>query len=178
MMKRFYFDFVATPAHLPWLRSGLLLAGLAAVAVVAAHYQLELRPEVQAARDHLRTEMAKLGAPAPTSTVKPAVLNQSWQNARQASVQLNLPWQHLFVEIGKASGNGDVALLSIEPDATKGHVVLVAEARSLDAMLHFVADMQKSPDFSEVVLQSHTVNRNVPEKPVRFRLSATWRTSE
>jgi len=71
-----------------------------------------------------------------------------------------------------------VALLSIEPDATKGHVVLVAEARSLDAMLHFVADMQKSPDFSEVVLQSHTVNRNVPEKPVRFRLSATWRTSE
>jgi len=56
--------------------------------------------------------------------------------------------------------------------------VLVAEGRDLTSMLKFVSDMQKSPDFSEVVLQSHTINSKMPEKPVRFRMSATWRTTE
>lgn len=178
MMKDFYFDFIETPRHLPWMRMLLLLLGVVGVVVVAAYYQLELRPKLQAEREVLQSEMAKLGAPVPTSTIKPAVLAQAWQSARNASVQLGLPWQSFFVEIGHASASGDVALLSIEPDPLKGSVVLVAESRDLAAMLHFVSELQKSPTFSEVALQSHTINRNVPEKPVRFRLTAQWRNAE
>jgi hypothetical protein len=41
-----------------------------------------------------------------------------------------------------------------------------------------VSDLQNSPDFSEVALQSHTINKAMPEKPVRFRVAAIWRTTE
>ena len=178
MMKGFYFDFIATPRHLPWMRALLLLAGLLSAGFVGTYYQTQLHPQLQAERQTLQAEMAKLGAPAPISSVKPAVLAQSWHSARAASVQLSLPWQRFFVELGQASSSGNVALISIEPDPVKGHVVVVVEARDLTAMLKFVSDLQKSPDFSEVVLQSHSINSKVPEKPVRFRLSATWRTTE
>lgn len=178
MMKGFYFDFMEAPRHLPWMRALLLLAGLLSAGFVAAYYQTELHPQLQAERQTLQAEMAKLGAAAPVSAVKPAVLAQSWRSARQASVQLSLPWQRLFVELGQASGTGNVALISIEPDPVKSHVVLMVEGRDMASMLKFVSDLQKSPDFSEVVLQSHTINTKVPEKPVRFRLSATWRTTE
>jgi hypothetical protein len=156
----------------------LLLTGLLSVAAVGLYYQSQLHPKLLSERQTLQGEMAKLGAPAPNSLIKPTVLAQSWQNARNASIQLGLPWQQFFVEIGHASSTGDVALLTIEPDPTKGHVVLVAEARDLTAMLRFLSDLQKSPTFSEVALQSHSINSNVPERPVRFRLTANWRSTE
>jgi len=120
MMKGFYFDFIAKPRQQPWVRGLLLSVGLASAAAVGFYYQTELRPQLQAQRQALQAEMAKLGAPAPVSTVKPAVLAQSWQSARSASVQLSLPWQRFFVELGQASGTGNVALISIEPDPNKG----------------------------------------------------------
>jgi hypothetical protein len=178
MMRDFYFDFIGTQRHLPWVRGVLLLLGLLSVAAVGAYYQLQLHPKLLSERQALQEEMAKLGVPAPVSSVKPAVLAQAWQSAHSASVELSLPWQAFFVEIGRASGSGEVALLSIEPDPAKGNLVLVAEGRDLNAMLRFISDLQKSPTFSEVALQSHTINRNVPEKPVRFRLTANWRTAE
>jgi hypothetical protein len=151
---------------------------LASAGAVAFYYETELHPKLQAERALLQAEMAKLGAPAATSKVQPAVLAQAWRNAHNASVQLGLPWQQFFVALGQASGAGNVALISIEPDPLKGHVVLMVEARDMVSMLKFVSDLQKSPDFSDVVLQSHSINSKVPEKPVRFRLSATWRTTE
>jgi hypothetical protein len=177
-MKGFYFNLVAKPGYLFWLRSFLLLLGGAALAAALAYWQWVLYPELSAQREQVQAEVAKLGAPAPTSAMKPAELAKVWQQARNVSVQLGLPWQRFFVALGTASNSGNVAFISIEPDPLKGHVVLVAEARTLGSMLKFVSDMQSSPDFSEVALQSHTINKAVPEKPVRFRIAATWRTTE
>jgi hypothetical protein len=177
-MKGFYFNLIAKPRYLFWLRGVLLLVGGAAMAAVLAYGKWVLYPELSTQREQVQAEVAKLGAPAPTSVLKPADLAKAWQQARNVSVQLGLPWQRFFVALGEASNSGNVAFISIEPDPLKGHVVLVAEARSLEAMLKFVSDMQSSPDFSEVALQSHTINKVVPEKPVRFRLTATWRTTE
>jgi hypothetical protein len=177
-MKGFYFNLVAQPRHLSWLRAGLLLMGAGAVAGVVYYGQWVLYPELSKQRELVKAEVAKLGTPAATSVLKPADLAQAWQRARNVSVQLGLPWQRFFVALGQYTSNGNVAFLSIEPEPVKGHVVLTAEARNLDAMLKFVAEMQENPDFSEVVLQSHTINKTVPEKPVRFRVSATWRTTE
>jgi hypothetical protein len=177
-MKNFYFNLVARPRYLFWVRGFMLLVGSAALAGVLAYGKWVLYPELAAQREQMQAEVAKLGAPAPTSILKPADLAKAWQQARSVSVQLGLPWQRFFVALGEASNSGNVAFISIEPDPVKGHVVLVAEARSLDAMLKFVSDMQASPDFSDVALQSHTINKAVPEKPVRFRLAATWRSNE
>ena len=177
-MKGFYFNLLARPRYLFWVRGLVLLLGGAALAAVLAYGKWVLYPELSSAREQVQAEVARLGAPAPTSTLKPAELVKAWQQARAVSVQLGLPWQRFFVALGEASNSGNVAFISIEPDPLKGHVVLVAEARSLEAMLKFVSDMQSSPDFSDVALQSHTINKAVPEKPVRFRLAATWRTTE
>ena len=177
-MKSFYFNLVAKPGYLFWLRGFMLLLGAAALAAVVAYGQLDLYPKLSAQRELMQAEVNKLGAPAPTSTLKPAELAKAWQQARGVSVQLGLPWQRFFVALGEASKSGNVAFISIEPDPLKGHVVLVAEARNMEFMLKFVSDLQGSPDFSEVALQSHTINKAVPEKPVRFRVAATWRTTE
>lgn len=177
-MKGFYFNLVARPRHLFWWRTGLLVLGGLVLGVVLAYWQWALYPELIAQRAQVQAEVAKLGASAPVSTMKPADLAKAWQQARNVSIQLGLPWQRFFATLGEASSSGDVAFISIEPDPLKGHVVLVAEARKLESMLKFVSDMQSSSDFSEVALQSHAINKAVPEKPVRFRVAATWRTTE
>jgi hypothetical protein len=177
-MKGFYFNLVAKPGYLFWLRSAIFLLGASALALVAAYGQFVLYPKLSAQRELMQVEVTKLGAPAPTSALKPADLAKAWQQARSVSVQLGLPWQRFFVALGEASKSGNVAFISIEPDPLKGHVVLVAEARNMEFMLKFVSDLQSSPDFSDVALQSHTINKAVPEKPVRFRVAAIWRTTE
>lgn len=178
MINGFQFDFVAPPRHLFWVRWLLLVVGVAGMSVVLGYYQSVLRPQLLSERMVLQQEMAKLGGKGPASSIKPADLAQAWKAASNVSQQLNLPWQRFFAELGEFSKSGDVALMSIEPDPGKGSVVLVAEGRDLNAMLRFVSSLQKSPEFSDVLLQSHTVNRLVPERPIRFRLSVAWRTNQ
>jgi hypothetical protein len=176
-MKGFYFDLVALPRSVSWLRALLLCLGALLLAAVLAYRQFVLYPELAQERQQVREEMAKLGSTT-VATMNPKDLAQAWQRARNDAVQLGLPWQSFFVQLGNAAKNGNVAFISIEPDAQKGHVELVAEARSLETMLQFVSALQASEDFSEVVLQSHAINKSVPEKQVRFRVSTTWRVSE
>jgi hypothetical protein len=177
-MRGFYFDLLATPRRLQWLRAALLVAGALALAAVLAYGQLVLYPTLHQQREAVKLELSKLGqGPAP-SLLKPVELELAWKSARAASAQLGLSWQNFFAELGLAAKGGNVAFISIEPDAQKGHVVLVAEARTLEAMLQFVAQLQASPDFSEVLLVSHAFDKTTPEKPVRFRVSATWRVAE
>jgi hypothetical protein len=177
-MKSFYFDLVALPRGLRWLRALLLLAGVAALSAVLAYRQIVLAPERALRQQQVQAELAKLGGVPVVATMKPLELSQAWAHAHAVSVQLGLPWQNFFAQLGQATKNGEVAFISIEPDSQKGHVVLVAEARTLEAMLQFVNQLQASADFSSVVLQSHAINQNVPEKPVRFRVSASWRVNE
>jgi hypothetical protein len=177
-MKGFYFDLLAPRRGALWLRAGVLLLGVVALAAVLAYAQWQLFPEVAAQRQRLQAEAASLGATPSATTVKPAELTQAWHRAQMASKQLGLPWTRLFAAIGKAGTGGDVALVSIEPEPLKASVVLVAEARNLDGMLGFVNALQASPDLADVTLQSHTINKTVPEQPVRFRLTASWRVTE
>jgi hypothetical protein len=177
-MRGFYFDLLATPRQVRWLRGALLTAGALALAGVVAYGQIALAPAMQRERQQVQLELDKLGDAPAAAAMKPVELEKAWTRARAASVQLGLPWQNFFVQLGTAAKGGRVAFISIEPDAQKGHVVLVAEARTLQAMLQFLADLQTSPDFSEVLLQSHAIDKTTPEKPVRFRVSATWRVAE
>lgn len=177
-MKAFHFDLIAPPRNLYWKRALVLLLGALALAAVLAYQYLVLTPKLEQQRQLVNAQMAALGTAPPAASMAPKDLALAWQRARAAAVQLGLPWQNFFVQLGNAAKSGNVAFISIEPDSQKGFVVLVAEARSLESMLLFLKDLQSSADFSGVVLQSHLINKNVPEKPVRFRVSATWRTAE
>lgn len=178
-MKGFYFNLMALPGAVRRMRALLLLLGVLGLAAVLTYWQMRVAPELALQRQQVQAEVAQLGnSSAPTNTTNPKELAQAWQSARSVSVQLGLPWQNFFVQLGNAAKSGHVALISIEPDAQKGHVVLVLEASGMETMLQFISELQASADFSEVVLQSHAINKNVPEKPVRFRVTATWRITE
>lgn len=177
-MKNFYFDFVALPRSWIVVRWILLVLGAAAAAGVVAYQQLVLHPQLQTLREQVQAQRDAMGVKPVVSTMKPEELNQAWKQAQAASVQLNLPWSSFFAGLSDAAIVGKVALMSIEPDAQKGQVVLVSEARDMDSMLKFLTALQQRPEFASVVLLSHSINKAVPEKPVRFRLSAQWKVRE
>ena len=177
-MKHFYFDFVAIPRSWWVVRWVLFVVGAVGLGGIVAYQQMELHPQLQTLRAQVQAQRDSMGVKPVVSTMKPEVLNLAWKQAQAASVQLNLPWSSFFFGLHEAASAGKVALMSIEPDTTKGQVVLVSEARDLDSMLKFVSAMQQRPEFSSVVLLSHSINKAVPEKPVRFRLSAQWKVRE
>jgi len=175
-MKSFYFDLIAVPRSWLWTRAMLLLVGLCAIAGVLMFERTVLLPELETQRDLMQKQRSKMGSKVTVSTMKPAELARAWRSAQGVASQLNLPWSRFFVALGESSVRTEVALISIEPDTQKGQVIVVAEARNPESMLNFVSALQVSDEFSEVALQSHLINRNVPENPIRFRMSTKWRT--
>jgi hypothetical protein len=102
-------------------------------------------------------------------------------DARQILTQLALPWEPLFGAI-EAALTPHTALLSIEPDATKGVVRISGEARDYPAVLVLMRRLDKPVAGQGVVLSrvhllNHDVRDDVPERPVRFTLSARWSLS-
>jgi Tfp pilus assembly protein PilE len=177
-MKNFYFDFIAIPRSWVLVRWVFLIAGVLTFGAVVAYQQTVLRPQIQEMRAQVQSQRDAMGVKPVVSTMKPQELTQAWRQAQAASVQLNLPWSSFFVGLNDAATAGKVALMSIEPDTQRGQVVLVSEARDFESMLKFVKAMQERPEFDSVVLLSHTINRALPEKPVRFRMSAQWKVRE
>src|SRR5574340_944578 len=56
--------------------------------------------------------------------------------------ELDLPWEALFDSIEYASGH-DVALLSIQPDASSRKLRIGGEAKNIPAMLDFVGALER-----------------------------------
>ena len=177
-MKTIYFDLVAPSRGRQLLRWVLALLGAACLLGALAQWRLVSAPQLVAARQEVQEQRARMGSQLPVPRMKPAEMTLAWQRAQTVSQQLNLPWSRFFLSLGQTSAQSRVALISVEPDAQKGQLVVLAEARDMDAMLKFVASLQDSAGFSGVTLQSHVINRALPEKPIRFRLSAKWSTTE
>lgn len=87
--------------------------------------------------------------------------------------RLGLPWGELFAAID-ATVIDDVALLSVEPDMERREVRISAEAKDSKAMLNYVRSLQHSKAFSNGHIVSHQINKQDPQKPVRFSVVAAW----
>lgn len=90
--------------------------------------------------------------------------------------QLNLPWDKLFMALESAA-NDRVALLSIQPDSRKQLIHLSGEARNMEAILDYLAQLRGQKTLEQIVLTSHEIKLQDPDKPVRFSLSARWATA-
>ena len=86
---------------------------------------------------------------------------------------LNHPWDKLFSML-EAAPPGQVALLTLEPNAALHELVLTAEANNFNAMLDFYLLLGKQTDLSNLALHSHQINQQDNDKPIRFRITATW----
>jgi hypothetical protein len=93
--------------------------------------------------------------------------------------ELGAPWSLLLQELEAASqdAGGAVAVLAVEPDREKGRVRIVAEARDLPAALAYIERLQKSNALRFPMLDSHEVRTEDHDQPVRFQLSAEWKSN-
>lgn len=172
-MNQLNVDFVVKDQASAWQRWALVVLGMGLLTVQGVYLFGQLQPELDSLNASLTKQVQTLHRPAPVSRLKPEAFAALLKQAHEVDQQLNIPWNPLFSFMDRASGK-DLALLSLEPDTAKGQLVITAEARNFAAMLNFYAAMQDSALFSDVALQSHAINHNVPEQPIRFRLRALW----
>lgn len=97
------------------------------------------------------------------------------KRANEVISQLTLPWDQLFAAVEEAADK-DVALLAIQPDRRKGVVMIGGEAKNIAAMLDYMRRLGEEKPLKGVMLLSHQIQQNDPQKPVRFNLSAKWIT--
>ena len=95
------------------------------------------------------------------------------KSANDVINQLVLPWDQLFDSVEGATGK-NVALLTIQPDKQKGMVVIGGEAKNAAAMLSYMRHLNEAKQLRDIVLMSHQIQQQDPQKPVRFNLSAKW----
>jgi len=111
-----------------------------------------------------------LPQPAPK---KPSLSEVQAHAINGAIAQLNLPWRELFHAIESATP-ATIALLSLEPDARKQRIHLVAEAKTSDAMIAYIENLKREAFLDNVVLTRHEINEQDPNHPLRFQVQAQW----
>lgn len=176
-MRPLTLDYIRTDPLPRRLGIGLLLGGLGTVLVLVLQYRTVA---AETARWDARTAtLEKATGPArQAGRHAGAELLQTGIDIRHANEvvgQLNVPWDALFQAVESADSD-QVALLSIEPDAQKQVVKIGGEAKNLAAMLDYVRQLGQQAVFDRVYLQSHQVQQQDPEKPVRFMVLATWQS--
>jgi Tfp pilus assembly protein PilN len=87
--------------------------------------------------------------------------------------RLTLPWEDVLQAIESARAK-DVALLGLDPDATKRLVRINAEARTRPAMLAFVQQLSGDARLRDVHLIEHESQAQTQGLAVRFAVQAAW----
>ena len=163
-------DFAATESGASWSGLLMLVLGLAAAGLIIGDYQRLL-----ASAERIEAELGRLSAPRRGGEPARDARKQGDAVARSNEVahELSRRWDRVFLALESAKAP-DVALLAIEPDPRKGVLRVTAEAKGKNAMLDYVNRLQAAQSLQRVMLESHEVMSQVPEKPVRFVVTASW----
>lgn len=158
----------------PWAGAVLFVLAVIALVLTGVHY-LKLNEQVagweaKAARSNDKTSVHQTAGHASSSVE----LAQEVSNANEVLRQLSVPWETLFQAV-ESSGSGKVTLLALEPDVEKHQVKINGETKNFKALTNYITQLQGQAVFGSVYLQSHQVQQQDPDKPVRFSLLATWR---
>jgi hypothetical protein len=155
-----------------WLLLGGACAGIAVALVFAAVNQELLQIKRQT------TELRQESAPRTEqkSTMDGTQLAVEITHANTIIRQLNLPWDKLFMAL-ESTANGRLALLAIQPDTRKQLIHISGEAKSLETILDYIAQLRVQETLAQIALTSHEIKLQDPDKPVRFSLSAKWATA-
>jgi Tfp pilus assembly protein PilN len=173
-MRPLELDFVKRPRAARWVGSALLAAGIAAAAGAGGQY-VALHARLARAEASMLDagRAARQRAPLAGLAADPKKVALEIQQAQVVMVRLRLPWQELFASI-EAARNPSVALLSIESDREKRRVKIYGEAKDLDAMALYLAQIRQSRALTDAYLESHELQLKDPQHPVRFVLGANW----
>jgi hypothetical protein len=164
-------DFVAPVHQAPLAGAALCALGLASALALGLAFDRKL------------TERSLLDS-ALGARVQPrqsAPTPESLKSAAEAVIverELGVPWTRLLAELEAASHDSaaSVSLLQVEPDSGKQLVRITAEVRALNDALAYLKRLQKSPVLRHPMLESHERRKDDPERPLRIKVSAEWRT--
>ncbi|WP_435626530.1 hypothetical protein [Candidatus Ferrigenium straubiae] len=155
----------------PWVGPALLALTLVVLTLTVAYY-VELNGKAISWEDRLDQIERGQGRLSPSGGREDVV--QEVKRANEVLRQLTLPWDELFRAVDSAAGK-EVVLLAMEPDAEKHMVKISGEAKNLAALLKYIMQLEEQSVFGPVYLQSHQVQQQNPDRPVRFSLLAVWR---
>ena len=168
-------DFARPRARVTLTGACLLVLGGAAIVLTFVEYRaldarragLELRLAQYMRHSQRDTQGHRLGGP--------DAAHLTAEGTRVAT-ELGTPWTALLSELEAASrqSQGQVAILSIEPDHEKHRVHISGESRNLSLALAYVERLQTTHALRYPMLDSHEVKADDPERPVRFELTADW----
>jgi hypothetical protein len=151
----------------PWTGPLLFVVALGFSGDVAYSY-LKLRSSVEKNRTTLARQDPRSYRPAKAASAEEVAL------ARDTVQRLSTPWNNLFGALESAASD-QVALLSIEPDAKAGTVLIAGNSKNYLAALTYVLNLSRAGTLSKVQLVRHEVKQNEPQRPVDFSVSAAWR---
>jgi len=175
-MRALTLDYRRSPRG-SWAGVALLVAGVAGAALVGSQYRQLVDEEARAESGAYRAAAAeRKKAVRPGAASDPRVLALEVARARKLLVQLSMPWDDVFEGI-EAVDSRNVGLLRIESDLEKQSIKIDAEARNISAMLRYLRAMEALSTFVDVHLQSHQVQMQDAQHPVRFVVAATWKAS-
>jgi Tfp pilus assembly protein PilN len=157
------------------LLAGALGLGIGALQLKQAYYARaaqEQRSNFISHRMQTLKEQAANTRNRKTDVADPQELARS-RAARQAATELQMPWAELLSALETAPTQ-NVAVLSIEPSAARRSVKLTAEAKHPQAMIAYLAALQKDKRLTQVMLTQHQVQMQTAGTPVRFQVQAYW----
>lgn len=179
-MRRLRLDFRRPPRDGGGAPALLLLLGMVLALFLAGRY-MELAgatAEREAQVVQLQRQLARQ-APAQHMRADERATAAELKQAAAISERLSLPWDGLLRGIEQAAHNRnqDVALLSIRPDAYRRVVKITGEARDFQAMLAYAKLLAQDRSMVDVYIESHQIQQQDPQRPVRFELAAHWRVA-
>jgi hypothetical protein len=173
MMPRLVIDY----QHRRNPRLGWFLLVLGAVLCLGAMLSKQrLEQEVAAVEAHVQGASKASDAPA-AAAAKGRTVEIEISEAEGITRQLATPWQKLFQSVERAY-SGEVALLSVQPDAQRGSVSIVGEAKEYVDVLSFVRRLNQQAPLGDAHLVGTEIKEADPQRPMVFTIAARWRISQ
>ena len=150
------------------LASSLLLATLLAMLARSLTQNASLTQQLAVAEVEsvkVRSAITRPVAQDPAARTRVELIRKTARN-------MATPWADLLTALESTPGN--IALLTVEPQAAKHTVTLTAEAASESQMFAYIRLLQTDKRLSDVVLSQHQVQLQAPGTPLRFQLQAHW----
>jgi len=170
---RLELDFVVQRPKVSLAGWGLVGTALLALAVSAQQAGVKWSANERQARTLAGVRPAVTRSDAIAQAGRPATAETArTKQVRETARSLGAPWADLLMALEAAPAN--VAVLELDPSATKRSLLLTAEALDAADMLNYLKAMQSDTRLSNVVLVSHQVQLQAPGTPLRFKLRANW----
>jgi hypothetical protein len=164
-------DFAAPRLRMPLAGLVLLLLGASCLGVAAVAYR-----NAAMKRAGLELKLASLVKKDNPKPLKAADAALADAQAARITRELAAPWTAMLADLESASQDtqGQVAVLSVEPDHQKHRIRISGESKDLTLALAYLERLKKSNSLRYPMLDSHEIVADDAEHPVRFAMTADW----